>query len=215
MTVMSLVSTMSSSNVSEELERTYVVSLGDETTTMTLPYTVEADQVLSWNFKEVVLQEPPDIKEPIKCKAVLQHHWWEGKVKPVRVGPSTEHWDLRILWKKDKPLMHFILYNDLLAVDESPAVFDWCSDKSWMEKGKKVEYIPPGKPGNPTKNTPAYIEIVDSGEITIYESSDVFVKMDFNFKKLKGHFVAIRRDPRQNLWVIRREKAGPEIKKGS
>jgi len=162
----------------------------------------------------VELQDPPDIHEPVSGRAVLQHHWWRGKVKPIRAGPSTEHWDLRIEWHPKKPLIHFILYENPLWVNETPCKYSPCENHSWMEKGKDgPEYLKPGTPGNPTKNTPAYIEIVDEGTARIYESSDMFVKLDLRMKKLKGHFVIVRRDPRLNLWDFRREESSPPVRK--
>jgi len=157
--------------------------------------------------------EPPKIEKPIRAKGVLQHHWWEAEVKPVRVGPSKEHWDLRIDWDPRKPLMQFVLTDNPISNNVVAATFKWCPEKEWMKKGEKIEYLRPGTPGNPTRATPAYIEIIDKLDITIYESSDVFVKMDIRGKKLKGHWVAIRTDPRINVWELRREEAAPQVKK--
>jgi len=195
------------------MEATYIVRLEDEETEMTLPNTLEPGVILEPFIVYMQVPEPPDIDRPITVPGVLQHHWWEAEVKPVRVGPSREHWDLRIRWRPDKPLIHWIFHENPLTVDETVAIFDWCKDHEWMRRGKKVEFIPPGKPGNPTKATPAYIEIIDSGSVKIYESSDAFMKLDINFKELKGHFVFIRRDPRMNLWTFRREEKAPGEKK--
>ncbi|MHA1615457.1 MAG: hypothetical protein ACTSYJ_11480 [Candidatus Thorarchaeota archaeon] len=192
------------------METTYLVEFEDgKTRELTLPETfVEGQEVnVSIEFFETV--SPPTITRPTTCRGVLQHHWWEAEKKPVRVGPSTEHWDLRIEWDEKKPLMQFVCYFNLMYVDETSAIYKECPDHEWMEKGKKREYLPPGTEGNPTKKTPAYIEIVDSGKVIIYESSDDFVKFDIRFKTLKGHFVAIRREERLNLWVIRRESPKP------
>jgi len=194
----------------EELEATFIVQLGDTETEMQLPITISAGQMLPVDVRLREVPEPPDIERPITAPAVLQHHWWMAEVKPVRVGPSTEHWDLRIEWDKQKPLIHWILQDNPLAVDETVAIFDWCDDHGWMKKGEKLEYIPPGKPGNPTRDTPAYIEIIDKGQVRIYESSDMFMKLDIMFDELKGHFVFIRREPSMNLWTFRREEASPK-----
>jgi len=192
------------------LESTYEVTFEDGTKRiLTLPV---SDFIYNVEIIYEKVDEPPDIPQPIEAKGILQHHWWAAEVKPVRVGPTTEHWDLHILWRRDKPLMNWILRENILVFDETSAIFRWCDDHAWMQKGKKkVEYIPPSSPGNPTERTPAFVEALDWGDIRIYESSDVFMKFDIRFRKLKGHFVAVRRDPRLNLWTIRRESPKPEI----
>jgi len=157
---------------------------------------------------------PPTITSPIECKGVLQHHWWSAEKKPVRVGPTTEHWDLRIDWDPNKPLLHFILNDNPIYADEVSAIFDWCKDKSWMKKGLDgPTYLKPGTPGNPTKKTPAYIETLDTLKVKIYESSDTFLKMDIKGKRLKGHFVLVAKEPRMNLWTLKREEKAPKVGK--
>ena len=194
------------------LEAKYLAKVGEDERTLTLPVTVAEGTTLS-AFEVWLTDEPPTIRQPTSARVVYQHHWWRGKVKPVRVGPSLEHWDLRIDWHPQKPLMNWILRDDISAVDATNAVFEWCKDREWMKKGEKgPEYIPPGKPGNPTKDTPAYIEIVDSGTARIYEFGDMFGKMDLRMRKLKGHLVFIRRDERLNLWVVQWESPKPEVR---
>ena len=161
----------------------------------------------------VTMEEPPTIKEPIVVPGVLQHHWWEAKVKPVRVGPSEEHWDFRIQWHPQKPMMQFVLIDNPIEKDVVAATFKWCPDHSWLKKGEKIEFLKPGTPGNPTRATPAYIQILDKFKVTIYEASDVFVKMDIKGKKWKGHWVAVRTDPHANIWTLRKEERAPKVEK--
>ncbi|RLE66989.1 MAG: hypothetical protein DRJ38_00015 [Thermoprotei archaeon] len=189
------------------MEYEYVVRLGNELTVMRLP---ESTSYL--DVHEVWLaDEPPIIEQPVTVKGIYQHQWWKGR-KLIRVGPSEEYWIIKIDWKPNKPLMAFVCRDDLRAADSTSAIFEW-ADRSWWNKGVKgPEYLPPGGPGNPTKNTPAWIERIDSGTVRIYSMSDMFGKFDIRFKKLKGHFVAIRRDERLNLWTIRREESGPEVR---
>ena len=161
----------------------------------------------------VTMEEPPTIKEPIVVPGVLQHHWWEAKVKPVRVGPSEEHWDLRIEWDPKKPMMHFVLVDNPIGRKAIAATFKWDSDHDWLKKGEKIEFLKPGTPGNPTRATPAYIQILDKLKVTIYESSDVFVKMDIKGKEFKGHWVVVRTDPQVNIWELRKEEKAPQVEK--
>ena len=190
------------------MEYEYVVRLGDRLTTMRLP---ESESYL--DVREIwLVDEPPSIEQPVTVKGIYQHQWWRGKVKPVRVGPSEQYWILKFDWKANKPLMAFVCRDDLRAVDETSAVFEW-ADRMWWKKGAKgPEYLPPGGPGNPTKDTPAWIERIDSGTVRIYQFDDMFGKFDIRFKELKGHYVAIRRDERLNLWTIRKEEKSPEVR---
>jgi len=175
---------------------------------MTLPVGLEG--VTLPTFEVVLVDEPPTMKQPFTAPATYQHHWWKGKVKPIRVGPSVEHYDLHILWRKDKPLMNWILRDDIRFVDATPAIFSWCEHHEFMEKGKKeTEYIAPGEPGNPSKDTPAYIRALDWGRVRIYEMSDMFVKLDVRMRKWRNHYVIVRRDPRLNLWTMMKEEAAP------
>jgi hypothetical protein len=161
----------------------------------------------------VELQRLPTIKQPFTADAVYQHHWWIGRVKPIRVGPSLEHWDLHIDWQERGPLMNWILQDDLRTVDETVATLSFCKDRSFMEKGEKgPEYIPPGKPGNPTKDTPAYIQILDKGTVRFYSITDDYVIMDIRMKNIKGHYLFARRDPRLNLWNVSKEERAPGLK---
>ena len=108
--------------------------------------------------------------------------------------------------------MHFTCSDNPIENDVVVCTFSWCDDKSWMEKGRKLEFLPPGTPGNPTRATPAYIKILDEFPVTIYESKDMFVKFDFDGKHLKGHWVAVRTEPSQNIWELRKEEKAPPVK---
>lgn len=155
-------------------------------------------------------QKLPTIRQPFTADAVYQHHWWVGKVKPIRVGPSIEHWDLHIDWKGRGPLMNWILNDDIRAVDETIATLEFCKERDFMTKGEKgPEYIPPGRPGNPTKDTPAYIQILDKGTVRFMTITDEFVIMQIRMKDLRGHYLVVRRDPRLNLWDFRKEERSP------
>jgi len=69
--------------------------------------------------------------------------------------------------------------------------------------------LQPGTEENPTKDTPAFIETLDSGEAKIWESKSDFLKVTFDMKKLKGMFTFTRLDPHQPLFVMSREKEAP------
>ena len=147
------------------------------------------------------LQHLPEVRQPATVPAVLQHRWWRGQYV-VRGGPTDELWDLIL---KTDPLVHFVLRDNLQTVSETNGTLE---KGSWREI-KGIEEIKPGQEGNPTPNTPAFRETLDSGDVKIWESKAGFLKITFNMKKLKGMFTFTQLDPHQNLWKATREKEAP------
>lgn len=117
------------------------------------------------------------LEEPPVIKAPVIAPAIYGQVEPL-----DEVWDLCINWKSNEPLMKFRLRNDLSVAPESSAIFAWDEDRSQLSLEES--------------------EMLDKGTVQIRESSDVYVKMDINMKRLRGSFVAIRRDPDINLWTL-------------
>jgi len=135
---------------------------------------------------------------------VLQRHWWV-KRPLIRAGPTAIHWDLRIENVKEGPYLHFVCYDDPLENESLAAYLKPCPDHEWMKKGlKKAETIPPGTPGNPTKDTPAYILVTDKGKCSIITASDTFLRIQFHSGKMKGLWTAIREDPNSDIWLLSR-----------
>jgi len=129
----------------------------------------------------------------------LQHHWRKGPVV-VRAGPSKEHWDINI---NKNGITHFELLNNPLDGEKIVA------HKTPIESPKLMTYegeIKPGEPGNPTKKTPTFIEIIDKGTVTILEDSDQFKKYSFKGKKLKGLYVFKLEKGTKNIWVFEKSK---------
>lgn len=137
-----------------------------------------------------------------KAVFIVQHHWWRGQIV-VRFGPSTEHWDIRIL--QDDKIWHLVLKNNPLGSQSVMGYEKPCTDLSSMEKGKKgVEELEPGTPWNPTKDTPAFIEALDFGSCTILEDSDTFKKVEFHGQELKGLYAFTREAPESDFWIMSR-----------
>jgi len=135
-------------------------------------------------------------------KYVLQHHYWV-KRPIIRVGPTAQHWDLRIQNVKDKPYIHFVCHKNPLVVSKVAADFKPCPDHEWFKKGKnKPQYIPPGQPGNPTKDTPAYVFIIAEGTCTVVTATPMFMRFMFHTNKMKGLWIARREDPASDLWIL-------------
>jgi len=162
-------------------------------------YLTEEGLVLSVKYEEE--QEPPVIAKPKSGKFVLQHHWWK-KREIIRVGPSAEHWDIRFDVDYDY-LLQLVCDDNIIEVDATDCTYKRCEDKAWM---KKEGYIPPSQPGNPTKDTPAWIKIIDSGDVTVYQWSETFAKIEFRGKKLKGLYTLTRESPEINLWTLEKSE---------
>ena len=171
----------------------------------------------------------PDFDKLAKAEKeyCLQWHYWK-KIKVVREGPSSQHWDLRIdLGKSD--LFHLVLErNPLDSVEvsgyerpEGPQ--HGAARARCMERGKDgPEFLKPSgdakegeqgfNPWNPTKDTPAWIERIDHGSVQILESSSDLLKIKF-IGKLKGTWLLTREEPGSKWWIVRRVKEGPEVEK--
>lgn len=71
----------------------------------------------------------------------------------------------------------------------------------------------PGTIVNPeNKKIPATIQIVDSGDITIIEESELFLHVQFHGKYLKGRWVFKRGGPNETLWDLEKSRS-PQVAK--
>jgi len=70
----------------------------------------------------------------------------------------------------------------------------------WTIEGE----VEPTTPLNPTKETPSFVERLDSGSVTVLEDGDVFKKFEFRGNKLKGLWTAQRSSPQDAIWRFER-----------
>ncbi|MEM7825921.1 MAG: hypothetical protein QW412_03645, partial [Candidatus Aenigmatarchaeota archaeon] len=112
----------------------------------------------------------------------------------VRFGPSTEFFILKIGEKK-----FFCEHNPF--VSETLATLEKVKFNFDKVTGKK--YLEPGSELNKTKNTSAWIEKIDSGDILIYEDKPSFIK----FKKDKDIFIIFKEED-EEFWTIKKSE-GP------
>ena len=66
--------------------------------------------------------------------------------------------------------------------------------------------LPPGSPLNPTKNTISCIFIEDKGDAVVLVDGETFKKFEFRGKKLKGLWIAQRRDVKTDLWQLSKSR---------
>jgi len=152
------------------------------------------------------VKKEANIKSAADAQFVLQYHYFTKRgEKPVREGPTYYHYDLRID-TGEPSLLHWVMDHDISAADQTVGYLKECKDKSTMTA---EGYFPPGTPLNPTKDTAAYVEIVDSGKCVVFEISPDFVKVEFKGGKLKGVWVLTRHNEN---WLIARSQAAPEAK---
>lgn len=162
---------------------------------------------------EAIKKEEVKLKEALRGRFVLQHQWFRGPMQ-VRFGPSAQYWFIRIDHGESSfPAIKFTISPE--KETELSVTFKREKTRDYMVLGRKVERIRPGHSLNPTKETPSFITIQDSGTIEVLSDSDTFKKFNFHGKKLKGLWVMKREDPKSEWWVFSRsetigEKGGKE-----
>lgn len=112
-------------------------------------------------------------------------------------GPSREEFHLH-LKSKGRGLKDFVSADSLLTNEMVSTIVEELDDNRWLDfEGD----IPPGQPGNPTKNTPAEQKILARGQATILQDKEDFVKFELQSKELRGLFTA-KRSEDEELWDV-------------
>jgi len=141
------------------------------------------------------------------ARFVLQYHYFRKRgEKPVRSGPTTWHYDLRID-AGEKSLRHWVLDHDITKAKETVGYFKRDDDKRALEA---EGFYPPGSFMNPTKDTPSFVEIVDKGECRILVDQPALVKVAFEGKELKGVWLL---EKKNSNWHVHRTQAAPRVEK--
>jgi len=177
---------------------------------------VEKLKELNIDFDRILTKS--DVEKARSYPYVLQWHYWK-KVEVIRVGPSEQHFDLRVDVGKPE-LLHLVMEQNPQINDEVSGHEKPCRDKSSMKLGEKEpEYLEPShgakegekgyNPLNPTLDTPAYISMLEHGEVLLLEDSVNLKKLQFLGGKLKGVWLLQREEPGSKFWLMRRTSAGP------
>jgi len=131
---------------------------------------------------------------------VLQYQWFKGP-SPIRRGPTTERWLLWLDFGAPKAVLCFMHMNPI----DNPRVgaeIQKVVEREWMVHSG---YVEPGTFLNPTKETPSGIEILDSGEMVMFEDAHTFKKFELFGKKIAGLWAAEREPGTDYWWVFRTE----------
>lgn len=138
---------------------------------------------------------------------VLQYQYFRKRgEKPVRAGPTSWHYDLRID-AGEKTLRHWVLDHDLTRTDETVGYFKRGEDRRALEA---EGFFPPGSFMNPTKDTPTFVEIVDQGSARILVDEPALLKVTFEGERLRGPWLL---EKKNSNWHVRRVQEAPEAAK--
>ena len=132
----------------------------------------------------------------VESKFILQHQWFKGKI--------TEHWDLRITDGID--ITHMVLEYSPLVEKTIECCIQACTDKSWFDRGRTVERIKPGEPGNLTESSPSWLQMVDEGPVKVSEKTENSMVLTFSGNKLQESWSAKRKSKMSDWWVLKRKK---------
>ncbi len=126
----------------------------------------------------------------------LTYQFWKGP-KVVREGPSRERY---LLWIKiGEKFLIFRLNDNILEANKSGGMF---LDDAWgAEEYGKIGYVKPGAVLNPTKDTPSFIRLLDSGRVVVLRDTPELKEMDFEGDELR-EVVIFRREDDQ--WYVER-----------
>lgn len=134
---------------------------------------------------------------------VLQYHYFRKRgEKPVREGPTIWHYDLRIDIGKDI-LMHWVLDHDITEANQTVGYYKEDKDKRALTA---EGFFPPGTFMNSTKDTSAFVEIVDKGKCNLMINDRDFKKVEFKGKSLRGVWIL---DKKNDNWLVERSQASP------
>lgn len=145
---------------------------------------------------------------------VLQRHWWRGQIV-IRFGPSSQHYDLRLLYPDGKT-EHYVLQSDprrgptlgYLEPMRDRVVETTDGRKLDVFQLKGMIRLKPGTPANPTKQTPAFLETLEAGEGEWLEEDALVRKARLG----KTAFFFRREEPDSPFWEVSPSE-GPRLTK--
>jgi len=141
-------------------------------------------------------------------KFVLIRRTWRGPIQ-TRWGPSDVAWDLHVGGvgmvglERDPASEGPVLARRTRGLQYG--------GKSADELTGKVD-LEPGTDANPSKDTAAQAEVIDSGSVTVVQDSPELVKLKLGGEKLKGLFVLKAEAGVGGLWQWEKSQPAPTAK---
>jgi len=151
------------------------------------------------------LERPGEGRHEQTDNFYLLKHWWKGQFV-VKWGPSKEHWDLFYNGKQ------IVLDSNPLESNEMGTAIREPYTNDFEKKGSNgPEYIEPGTPGNPTKDTSCWVERLDEGTINVEIDTETKKVFSINGENLTDTWVLEREDENTNLWVMKKQEQHSEL----
>lgn len=142
---------------------------------------------------------------------VLAKRTWKGQTV-IRFGPSTTVYDLYV---KNGNTQHFELQESPVEKDVAiiPVESKAFSEKVFSMNIGDKEDLPPNTKMNPTKDTPATMEIIDKGSVLILTDEDTHKKYSFEGNELtKTYFLKAEDENNpEGFWMMSKLE-GPKTK---
>jgi len=159
-----------------------------------------------------VIDKTTCVYKPCKVREALK---WNGSIAPA--GVTKELVEVTVIEKIDETAegqIYTVKDKKGEIHTSKPVRFPRLKkdDKVWMDHLERLWTII-NPDANPTKNTPAYSVLIDNGKAEVLEDSDLFKKVRFKGKKLKGLFTYIREDPKTDIWVMEKSSLPGEERK--
>lgn len=167
----------------DELSEDNVTAILDALGPTLAPYvdfTYDPEGPAGPNIPIVADMKATDAKWKYATKFVLQEHGWGKKV----------HWDIRFGAPRTKRMWGWTLFS--MPPTAAGAKKTRCQEKKyhdpkWM--GVDTKKIPPGEPGNPTKNLNAWMKKIDTGSYEYIKRKPKFLELILHGTKLKGRYI--------------------------
>jgi len=136
----------------------------------------------------------------------LQRRIFRGPIQ-VRVGPTRQIFDLRIALDNETQARHFVLDQDPRKNFKLSATLEAATGKDKLEIGRGgTKRVEPGTRLNPSKNTPAFVELLDSGPVRLANDSGMVKIFRFSGKTLNAQLVFTRQG-KTNVFGVARSNA--------
>ncbi len=145
-------------------------------------------------------------RSPTDAEFVLQYHYFTKRgEKPIREGPSQWHFDLRIDAGGPALLQWRLDHN----IAQAPETVGYANTEPGGRELLEAEgFYPPGTPLNPTKDTAAFVEVLDRGPCALLNDEPGLKKVEFKGRALAG---VVLLEKKNDHWLVKRAEAAPQV----